>query len=229
LVAAGVNDSEIARRLGLPRATVRYMRVEAPPLLCPRCWRRTPRVAFTAADYAELLGLYLGDGHIAELARTQRLRISLDARHGGVVADSDALLRRCFPANRVGRVLGPRGTMVVLHVYHGHLACLFPQHGRGKKQDRAIVLEPWQRAHVAAEPWALLRGLIRSDGCMYLNRTGRYIYLSYDFHNRSREILGLFVDVCESLGLRPRRYARHARLYRRADVAQLVAHGVTKA
>jgi hypothetical protein len=82
---------------------------------------------------------------------------------------------------------------------------------------------------VAAEPWALLRGLIRSDGCVYLNRTGRYVYLSYDFHNRSRVILGLFVDLCESLGLRPRRYAHHARLYRRDDVAQLVAHGVTKA
>ena len=32
---------------------------------CPRCWRPMRRLAFSAADYAELLGLYLGDGHIS--------------------------------------------------------------------------------------------------------------------------------------------------------------------
>jgi hypothetical protein len=231
LIAAGVNDCEIARRLGLPRTTVRDMRRRDRPDLrttCPRCWRATSPVRFTAADYAELLGLYLGDGHIAELSRTQRLRLSLDSRHEEVVADADALLRRCFPANRVGRVIGPRGTMVVLHVYHRHLSCLFPQHGSGKKHDRPILLEAWQRGLVDAAPWSLLRGLIRSDGSVYLNRTGRYVYLSYDFHNRSRDILDLFVDVCQALDLRPRVYARHARLYRRADVAQLVEHDVTK-
>ena len=127
LIAEGVNDCEVARRLGLPRTTVRDMRRGKARsdvrTVCPRCWRATSPVRFVAADYAELLGLYLGDGHIAELARTQRLRLSLDSRHEEVVADSDALLCRCFPANRVGRVLGPRGTMVVLHVYHRHLSC----------------------------------------------------------------------------------------------------------
>jgi hypothetical protein len=41
------------------------------------------------------------------------------------------------------------------------------------KHERPIVLEPWQRELVAATPWALLRGLIRSDGCVFINRTGK--------------------------------------------------------
>jgi hypothetical protein len=187
-----------------------------------------PRVVFADHDYAELLGLYLGDGHIAQLARTQKLRISLDAAHGQVVADTEALLRRCIPHNRVGRVTACGGSNVLPHVYHGHLSCLFPQAGPGKKHERPVALEPWQDRIVEAAPWALLRGLIRSDGCIFVNRTGRYEYVSYDFANLSVDIPDLFVRTCERLGMRPRRYARHARLYRREDVARLLAHGVAK-
>jgi hypothetical protein len=229
LIAAGVNDCEVTRRLGLPRTTVRDIRRHGGRLVCPRCWRPTPSVTFTAADYAELLGLYLGDGHIAALSRTQKLRISLDAGYEQIVVDADALLRRCFPANRVGRVLADRGATVVLHVHHAHLACLFPQYGPGKKHHRRIVLEDWQQSLVATAPWALLRGLIRSDGCVFVNRTGRYEYLSYQFTNLSQDILDLFVATCEGLGLRPRRTLRYVRLNRRQDVARLLAHVGKKA
>jgi hypothetical protein len=232
LISAGVNDCEIARRLALPRTTVRDMRWTAGRAdlrtTCLRCWRAMPCVVFTDDDYAELLGLYLGDGHIAQLARTQKLRISLDAAHVQVVADTEVLLRRCFPHNCVSRVTACGGTNVIPYVYHAHLACLFPQAGPGKKHERLLVLEAWQYRIVEAAPWALLRGLIRSDGCIFVNRTGRYEYVSYDFANLSVDILDLFTRTCERLGLRPRRYARHVRLYRREDVARLLAHGVTK-
>ena len=98
--------------------------------------------------------------------------LSLDAKYPTVNNETEALLRRCFPENRVGRVLLDRGSTVVLHVYSRHLACLFPQAGPGKKHARPIVLEAWQAAHVAAAPWAFLRGCIRSDGCAFVNRTG---------------------------------------------------------
>src|SRR4051812_4174518 len=82
LVEQGVNDCEIARRLGVARATVRdwRRRTYVPKLprevvsTCPRCWRPCVPVAFTADAYSELLGLYLGDGHIVAHVRAQRLR-----------------------------------------------------------------------------------------------------------------------------------------------------------
>ena len=86
---------------------------------------------------------------------------------------------------------------MVLHVYNSHLSCLFPQAGPGKKHQRAIALEPWQAERVAAAPWAFLRGCIRSDGCVFVNRTGPYEYLTYDFYNLSAEIRQLFVDACQ--------------------------------
>jgi hypothetical protein len=231
LVAAGVNDCEIARRLGVPRSTVRdwrrpryFARFDR----CPRCWGRLRPLSWRDADYAELLGLYLGDGHISELARTQRLRICLDSQYPAIVSEADALLRRCFPHNLVGQVRFHDGAETVLHVYSGHLSCLFPQHGPGKKHDRRIELEAWQQAIVDSAPWAFLRGCIRSDGCVFINRTGRYEYLSYGFANYSSDILDLFESICLAQGLRPRRYARAIRLNRRDDVARLLEHVGTK-
>jgi hypothetical protein len=233
LIAQGVPDTQIALRLGLPRTTVRdwrrppYVRV-AVTSRCERCWRAMTPVRFASADYAELLGLYLGDGDISTGPRTERLRISLDSRHATIVDETEALLTRCFPRSGIGRATRHHRAMAILSVYHSHLSCLFPQHGPGKKQDRRIVLEPWQEALVAAAPWSFLKGCIRSDGCVFINRTGPYEYLSYDFTNHSSDILELFVSTCASLGLRPRRYAVHARLCKRADVALLIEHVGTK-
>jgi hypothetical protein len=50
----------------------------------------------------------------------------------------------------------------------------FPQHGPGRKHDRPIVLEPWQREIVDSFPRELLRGLLDSDiralFCEYCDR-----------------------------------------------------------
>ena len=137
-----------------------------------------------------------------------------------MVDESQALLRRRLPANGVRRVLFHEGAEVVLDVYSNHLLCLFPQHGPGKKHERRIQLEPWQDELVERAPWAFLRGCIRSDGCAFVNRTGRYEYLSYGFANHSVDILDLFEGTCRLLGLRPRRYERAVRLNRREDVAR---------
>jgi hypothetical protein len=158
------------------------------------------------------------------MARADRLRLFLDAKYPTVVDESEAILRTVFPANRVGRIPAEGGRMVVLWAYASHMTCLFPQHGSGKKHDRRIRLEPWQQELVDAAPWAFLRGCIRSDGCVFINRTGPYEYLSYDFTNLSSSILDLFGAACDAVGLHPRRYLKRVRLYRRDDVAALVSH-----
>jgi hypothetical protein len=231
LVDAGANDCEVARRLGVARTTVRDWRhakdQAREPIggICPRCWRpsRKPMV-FAEADYAELLGLYLGDGYIVRTGRSDRLRIFLDTRYSTIVADAEALLRRCFPAHRVGRFTTRKGTTTIVSLYCTHLACLFPQHGAGMKHERDIVLEDWQTELVARNPWDFMRGLIRSDGCAYVNRTGRYAYLSYEFSNRSQQIRDLFMDACDRVDVEYRGYKRYVRIYRRESVSLMRQH-----
>ena len=234
LIAAGVNDCEIARQLGVARTTIRgwrkprYVR-KTPGAICPRCWQATKPILVPAGDYAELLGLYLGDGHIAPLDRTHRLRIFLDAAYPQIIADTMALLERCFPHNPVDQVVKHGGSCFAVSVYSRHLPCLFPQAGPGKKHHRPITLEPWQLAAVAAAPWRFLKGCIRSDGCAFVNKTGKYEYLSYAFDNRSTDILVLFDAVASSLGLTPRRTVRQVRINCRPAVALMERHVGLKA
>ena len=78
------------------------------------------------------------------------------------------------------------------------------------------------------------RGCIRSDGCVFINRTGPYEYLSYDFTNSSDDIARLFVETCNRLALKPRvrkdaRGRWKVRINRRGPVALLVEHVGLKA
>ena len=92
-----------------------------------------------------------------------------------------------------------------------HWQCLFPQHGRGPKHRRPIVLQPWQ-AKIALDgcPQAFLRGLIHSDGCRLMNCAIRkkagetvkvYRYPRYQFSNRSAQIRELFRAACAAVGV----------------------------
>lgn len=230
LIRLGLNDCAVSRRLGIPRSTVRdwrrptYVRKTA-TMVCPRCWRQVLRpFHFADADYAELFGLYLGDGHIVRTGRADRFRLFLDARYPTIVTDARELLERCFPDRRVGMFSAHGGTMKILSLYCTHLRCIFPQHGPGRKHERRIALESWQRDILARQPWPFLRGCIRSDGCVFYNRTGRYSYLSYDFKNYSADILDLFTGACDLVGVEYRRYQRHVRIYRRPSVALMQRH-----
>lgn len=233
LVEAGLNDCQISRQTGVPRGTVRDIRRprykrERDLHSCPCCWRSARPVRFTAEDYAELLGLYLGDGCISPGARTARLRITLDSKYRGIIDDARALLERCFPANSVGVVVRDKGGYVDVSVYSSHLSCLFPQHGPGKKHERRLEFEAWQLDLIQAAPWDFLRGCIRSDGCAFVNRTGPYEYLSYDFSNKSSEIVALFTRVCDLVGIQYRltwyRGSGRVRINRRSSVERMVAH-----
>jgi hypothetical protein len=196
-------------------------RSESSGPLCPRCWRRARRTEWSGGDYAFLLGLYLGDGYISDGGRSFRLRISLDARYPRVIADARAVLRRGFPSNRVGELRADGGATVILSVYSSHLPCLFPQHGPGAKHKRRIALEPWQQASIAASPYDFLRGCIWSDGCTFINRTGPYAYLTYDFCNYSDDIRGIFQQACDLAGIEYRANADRVRINRRASVERL--------
>jgi hypothetical protein len=58
-------------------------------------------------SYAYLLGLYLGDGHVAKMPRTTNLRITLDAVYPEIIADAVAATQLAALNNRVTRAQAP--------------------------------------------------------------------------------------------------------------------------
>jgi hypothetical protein len=71
------------------------------------------------------------------------------------------------------------------------------------KHTRRIWLSDWQQELAESWPEALLRGLIHSDGCRFIN-TGRagWRHPRYGFRNRSTDITSIFCTACDRLGFR---------------------------
>jgi hypothetical protein len=209
LAAEGRTATEVARIVGVPRATVRdwiHGRVPGRGRIganggCARCGVSHDFAALPSV-YTYLLGMYLGDGCLSAHRRDVfKLRISLDARYPEIVDECREAMRTVLPRSRVNHV--DHETWLELYSYSKSWPCLFPQHGPGKKHERPIVLSPWQSAHVSERPDLLLRGLLHSDGCRFQN-TGRcgWSHPRYSFTNTSSDIRAIFCAACDLLGLR---------------------------
>ena len=156
--------------------------------------------------YLYLLGQYLGDGCIDRMGRTWVLRIaSCDAYPGIRREIVDAIGQ--LVSNRV-HFVQQQGCTTIGCITRQWLH-LFPQHGPGRKHNRAIVLEDWQLELVAQNPRPLIRGLIHSDGWRGTNwttktvggTTKKYTYPRYQFSNRSADIRGIFTDALDLLAI----------------------------
>jgi hypothetical protein len=232
LVAAGLNDCQIARLTAIPRSTVREWRStrrwsNALVNSCESCNAAIHHFDRLPASYVYLLGLYLGDGCLSGQHRgVFRLRVVLDSRYPGIVAECVEAMRDLLPGNRPGVQPLHGENAFEVGISSKQLPCLFPQHGPGRKHERIIQLTDWQRRAVERNPQLLLRGLVHSDGCRFINtvRHGRktYEYPRYNFSNRSADIRGIFCDTCELLGVEWRvMNAFNISVARRASVARL--------
>jgi Homeodomain-like domain len=206
LAAEGLSTSEVARRVGVPRSTVRDWLAGRRPAAwhlggaaCYEC-RAAHDFDGLPASYVYLLGMYLGDGCLSAHPRgVYKLRISLDARYPGIAAECARAIREVMPNNRIGRV--GYGTWNEVFSYSKSWPCLFPQHGPGRKHEREIALTDWQSRLVARWPALLLRGLIHSDGCRFQNTGRGWSHPRYSFANHSEDIKKIFCDACDLMGL----------------------------
>ena len=174
------------------------------------------------APYAYLLGLYLGDGHIAHHARTCRLRVFLGSHQSRVIEDCVRAIASVLPGRRVGTSL--HGKCMVISSYWRGWPLMFPQHGPGKKHLRTIRLEPLQAAIVDDHAEQFVRGCLDSDGCRHRRIVNGKNYPAYNFTNFSADIRDLFCRACDRVGVRYRQSnAVKTSIARRRDVARLDA------
>jgi hypothetical protein len=240
LAQEGRTTTEVARLTGLPRSTVRDWVSGTLPRRalrdggassseCPRCQGPEHEFSTLPAEYMYALGMYLGDGCISAHPRgVFRLRVCLDARYPGIIDACEAAIRTLRPENKVNRLLRSSGfansaehSNVEISAYSRCWPCLFPQHGPGRKHERPIVLVDWQRDLVERHPGALLRGLIHSDGCRFINTGTNWRHPRYSFSNVSADIRRIFCDACDVLGLRWTTAPRTVYVSRKDDVARL--------
>ena len=212
---AGMSDAENAAKHGVAIKTIRRWRREYQRrgrsrgqahlrASCPRC----DAGDLDSAAYAELLGWYLGDGHISRGRReVYALHIFNDAKYTGLNAHVIELMRLVKPGCRPHTRDAPG--VVITTVSWKHWPCLFPQHGPGRKHKRKLELADWQRTIVSAHPAAFLRGLLHSDGCrvnnwatrMVAGVKKRYDYPRWQFVNHSADIRDWFTEALDRLDI----------------------------
>lgn len=226
LRAEGLGARRISARTGIPVRTVSdWLRGKTPNFHAGAgacCDGNCAPAGELPPEYVYLLGLYLGDGNLSAYPRgVFRLRVFLDARYPRIIDACDSAIAAVMPGNRIKRQLRDNNCVEV-SAYSKHWPCLFPQHGPGKKHTRAIALEPWQQELVEQHPRELIRGLIHSDGCRFIN-TGRggWVHPRYSFRNLSAEIRAIFCAGCDLLGLRWTAARDTIYVSRKADVALL--------
>jgi hypothetical protein len=235
---AGMRDADNAAKHGVAIKTIRRWRrlyqrrglargqtnTSAP---CPRC----DEGVLDRQAYAELLGWYLGDGHISLGRRgVYNLHVFNDRKYVEDNTRLQELMARVKPGGRPHTRNVPG--CVITTVSWRHWTCLFPQHGPGRKHERPIVLEDWQRTIVEAHPGPFLRGLFHSDGCRVMNSTRRrvagemklYRYPRWQFVNASGDIRELCCWALDLAGIAWRQSnARVISVSRRESVAALDA------
>jgi Helix-turn-helix domain len=233
LAGEGRSATEVARLVGIPRSTVRDWLRGAVPRggvdSCAACRGPAHRFAALPAEYMYLLGVYLGDGCISGHRRgVYKLRLFLDARYPAIVDACEAAIRTLIPANKTARQARSGGfatsapsSNIELSAYSRSWPCLFPQHGPGRKHERPIVLVDWQRELLHNHPEALLRGLIHSDGCRFINTGRNWRHARYSFSNNSADIRRIFTDTCDALGLHWTTAPDTVYVSRKRDVARL--------
>ncbi|MDP1794337.1 MAG: hypothetical protein Q8K63_09400 [Acidimicrobiales bacterium] len=211
--ARGDTVLQIAKALGISRASVRGW-IANPS-------ERRERLAHSAshassecslisalpeAEYAYLLGQYLGDGCISAMGPRGvfRLRIATCDDYPVIRQQTVDAEKAVMPQNKVG--VAPSIGCAEVNSYSKHWPCLFPQHGPGRKHERDIVLEDWQQDIVESYPREFLTGLVHSDGCRAVNKIKKkngkvYEYPRYFFSNVSDDIIGIFTNTCDQLGV----------------------------
>lgn len=236
LADLGLSRRDIASVTGIPLNTVgKWLRGELPRHAargaegCRHCGDPIAhRNRLPGSAYAYLLGLYLGDGHVAPFPRTSCLRIYLDAGYPGIVDECARAIALVMPANRVNALRRSPVNWVIVSSYSKAWPCLLPQHGPGAKHRRRIQLEAWQRAITTVHAESLVRGLIHSDGSRFTNsvsrRGRRYHYPRYSFANESADIRRIFCEHLDLLGIEWRPAGRrNISIARRDSVARLDA------
>ncbi|WP_030985455.1 helix-turn-helix domain-containing protein [Streptomyces sp. NRRL WC-3744] len=238
LVGQGRSLNSVSKEMGVSRHAITCWLSRLEPLSrtppCIRC-QEFPRIPEDPPAYAYLLGLYLGDGYIISKPRQHYLMVTCTASWPGLVDAAEDAMRRVLPEPSISRLA--RTGCIDVKSYTKHWVCLLPQHGPGKKHERSITLEPWQQAIVDAHPWDFIRGLIHSDGCRITNWTTRmvggerkrYEYPRYFFTNTSVDIVRLFTDALDKVGvewksLNQSRAAVTISIARKASVALMDTH-----
>lgn len=171
--------------------------------------------------FAELIGAILGDGTVTKYQLILYSNALDEIEYSVFLSD---LVMKVFHVSTATHQIKKYGVIrltcsrveVVDHLQKADV-------GIGNKVRRQAEVPLWIK-HNKAFAQACVRGLVDTDGCVYLDRHRvkgqNYTSLCIAFTNASMPLLDFVFETLESLGFHPTRHKRDVRLRRREEVIQ---------
>jgi len=198
LYNSGYSQNKIFKTLGIDRGTIRQI------INDPHGYLDKATIKFNVSEinrksYAFILGVYLGDGCISKTHKPNvlRLRIALDVKYKKLNEEVISELKILFPNNKISYNVVGETNGCIISLYSTNLLTLFPQHDIGKKHERPIILEDWQREIIDEYNIEFFKGLIYTDGSFYYS--GKYERCN--FTNKSIDIIKLCSESMSKLNI----------------------------
>jgi LAGLIDADG DNA endonuclease family protein len=187
----GAAKAEVVRKSAAVKSVSVRLRPRAPLFVSP-----DPEL------HAYVVGLVIGDGNLSNPnGRAVRLRITCDTKYPRLIAKIRCAVERLLPQNKVS-VVGSSGNYVNVSVYSNRLEALLGWRALGGSKQRQDVRVPkW----ICDDPLLsihCLRGLIETDGAIYLDRGYQMVIFSTVMPGLARQVDAMM----RSLGFRPRSY-----------------------
>ena len=178
--------------------------------------------------WAYIVGVALGDGNLSNTnGRAIRLRIACDTRYPRLIQEICSSLRCLLPNNKVSIVKIPsKERLVNISVYSNNLAFLMPWKVKaGPKFEQRARVPEWIKNNPVYTT-ACLRGLIQTDGSIYIDRG----YKMINFTNETYELATDVLEMFHGMGYRPtfssakdkNRSKYTVRLARQSEVKSLI-------
>lgn len=167
------------------------VRVQVPPAAPPK-EQRTELLAY-------IVGVALGDGNLSNPnGRATRLRVTCDLKYPILIREIKHSLELLLPKNKVSLVQRP-SNCVDISVYSNKLNFLIPWRvGAGTKFQQSARIPEWifDKEHFVS---ACVKGLIQTDGCIYLDRG----YQMVSFSNTTYALAYDIFRAIQELGFKP--------------------------
>lgn len=212
LFTEGLNRCQISRQTNIPLSTLRKWLNHDDFNL--RDDRNAVKITDIINDkirreaYSFCLGIYLCDGYIVQSKqhRVPNITFYNDYQYPINTREWCDKIQIIFPENKVNCKKKPSSNCVIVKVYNNCIWDLFPQHGKGKKHDRKLILEDWQKEIIKEFPEEFIKACVQSDGCIYIQKVSNRQYHRHNFINKSEDIIDFFLWALSLVGIQKKKY-----------------------
>lgn len=161
----------------------------------PRAHRKPPHILGNEKVLAYLIGVGIGDGNLSLLnGRTVRLRVSCDTKYPQIIRTIIYAIKIILPENKINIVKNKGNCVDIVSFSNLWEQWLGWRADGGSKMHQCVSIPKWIKENGEYKR-ACLRGLIETDGSIYLDRGYRMVNFTSFIFELASDVLWLLTSL----------------------------------